>query len=214
MLFYAHNSQGLGAVLIEGTNYKCGAKLCYGVDGATNTHRLFQDLQQAANQVAALFGLAPIAVDGLIGVNTVTLIREIAARVPAATGALGQARGAFSKEVAAKTATELTTQLKALLVPRPVATPSTSQPSPTVLTPTTTAPAQSGASPMTTPAAQATTSAPSTQATTPTQSAAAAMTSMTPTPKKTPVLAIAGVIGGVALLGTIIAVIAVRRSGH
>lgn len=211
-MLYAHMGnpyqQGLGGTLIEGTNYKCGTKICYGSDGGV-THATFQQLQQVANQVARLYGLGQIAVDGFIGTATVTLIREIASRNPTATGALGQARGAFSKEVAAKNAPELIDQMAAILSPRPVATPSPTIPSPTIPSPTTTSPAQPGVSPMVTPATQVTTPSVPTTTTTMTTAATAPIAK-----RKVPVGAIVGIIGGLAVVGTIIAVVAVKRSGH
>jgi len=198
------NQRGLGATLVEGTNYKCGTKICYGADGG-KTDAVFKQLQTYANQVAQLYGLQQIAVDGFIGGATITLIRQIAARVPSATGALAQAQAAFSKEVAAENAPELLSQLQALLVARPVAVPATAQATPGTLTPTTTNPAQAGASPMTTAAGQIVTPSPTVIDTTGLVPAAV------PQPK-TKVGLIVGVIGGIAVLGTIIAVVAVKRS--
>jgi hypothetical protein len=210
-MLYAHmgDPHQLGGALVEGTNYKCGTKICYGSDGGA-THAKFQELQQAANQVAAFYGMGQIAVDGFIGTQTVTLIREIASRNPTVTGALGQARGAFSKEVAAQNALELTTQLRTLLTPRPVAVPSPTIPSPTIPSPTTTAPAQPGTSPMVPAATQVTTPAvPTTPTTTMTTAATAPIAR-----RKSRTMAIVGVVGGLAVIGTIIAVVAVKRSGH
>jgi hypothetical protein len=209
-MLYAHMGNGqsghaLGAALVEGTHYKCGRTICYGI-GAAN-HALFEELQRAANQVAQVYGLQQIAVDGFIGTKTVMLIREIASRAPTATGALGQARGAFSKEVAADKAVELTNQIRGLLAPRPTPTPSPTQPTPTIPTPTTTSPAQPGSSPMIPAATQVTTQVP--PPATMTTAATAPITK-----RKVPVGAIAMVIGGLAIVGTIIAVSAVKRSGH
>jgi hypothetical protein len=187
-MLYAHFADpvALNGLLQEGTHYKCGTNICYGSDGGA-THATFIKLQTVANQAAQKYGLGTIDTDGFIGTATVTLIRAIAARATTVTtGALAQARGAFSKEVAAQHAQELIEQLQSLTTIQPPTIFIDPNEDPKTRTPT--------------PPGDLAPIDPYADAPPP------------PAPVKSKVGLIVAVIGGIAIVGTIVAIVAIKRN--